>query len=457
MPRDCALYHLPQLRKATIPSRPRSAMPTDGTSSGRPKLSAEGLYKIFGSDPDRAYQLLQAGMTKAEIQDETGMVVGVQDATFTVEEGEIFVVMGLSGCGKSTLVRMLNRLIEPTYGNVLIDGRSIREMGRRELTELRRTEVSMVFQSFGLMPHLTVLDNAAYGLDVAHVPRSERDDRAMAALVSVGLKSSAHSYPHELSGGMQQRVGLARALAVDPAVLLMDEAFSALDPLIRTEMQDELLHLQEEHARTVVFISHDLDEAIRIGDRIAILQDGAIVQIGTPDEILRNPANDYVASFFRAVDVSQVLTAGDVAAAEAVTVAARSGTNLRSAAQLMHDKACEYAVVLDRDRHYRGVVTVSSVRAAMKKTEAAGWDDAMVSDMPVLPSDKQIREAMQIVAESPLPVPVVDDADRYVGVISQAMLLNALSRKEETEEDEPEAELTSAEAASPKGGVAAAS
>lgn len=430
-------------------------MPIESSASGRAKLSAKGLYKIFGSDPDRAYQLLQAGKTKAEIQDETGMVIGVQDANFTVEEGEVFVVMGLSGCGKSTLVRMLNRLIEPTYGDVLIDGRSIREMGRHELTELRRTKVSMVFQSFGLMPHLTVLDNAAYGLDVAHVPRSERDERAMAALDSVGLKSNAYSYPHELSGGMQQRVGLARALAVDPAILLMDEAFSALDPLIRTEMQDELLRLQEERARTVVFISHDLDEAIRIGDRIAILQDGAIVQIGTPDGILRKPANDYVASFFRAVDVSQVLTAGDVAAPEAVTVAARSGTNLRSAAQLMHDKACEYAVVLDRHRHYRGIVTVGSVGVAMKETEAADWDSAMLSEVPVLPSNQHIREVMQVVADSRVPVPVVDDTGRYLGVISQAMLLNALSGKEEREKDETG--LSSDETAPPKSGVAAAS
>jgi glycine betaine/proline transport system ATP-binding protein len=240
------------------------------------------------------------------------MTVGVHDAAFDVYEGEIFVVMGLSGSGKSTLVRMLNRLIESTAGEILFDGQDICRMGKAELIALRRRAIGMVFQSFALLPHRTVLENTCFGLEIAGVDRETRNARAREALAAVGLEPHADSLPRALSGGMQQRVGLARALATDPSILLMDEAFSALDPLIRTEMQDELLRLQREHARTVVFISHDLDEALRIGDRIAVMQDGRIVQVATPKDILRRPANDYVRAFFRGVDVSKALTAADI-------------------------------------------------------------------------------------------------------------------------------------------------
>src|SRR5690625_1208240 len=246
--------------------------------------------------------LIEQGLQKEEIFERTGMTVGVSDATFDINESEIFVVMGLSGSGKSTLVRMLNRLIEPTSGEIILDGRNITQMNRKELRNIRRKDISMVFQSFALMPHQTVLQNAAFGLEVAGHNKGEREKKALASLEAVGLKANAKSYPDELSGGMKQRVGLARALAGDPAVLLMDEAFSALDPLIRTEMQDELLRLQSEHTRTVVFITHDLDEAMRVGDRIAIMQGGHVVQVGTPEDIVRSPANDYVSSFFRGVD-----------------------------------------------------------------------------------------------------------------------------------------------------------
>src|SRR5690606_6307091 len=246
--------------------------------------------------------------------------VGVKDASFSVEESEIFVVMGLSGSGKSTLVRMLNRLIEPTSGEILIDGRDITKFSKRELIALRRRDIGMVFQSFALMPHQTVLENAAFGLEVSGVAREERNARALEALDAVGLKAYARSYPDELSGGMKQRVGLARALASNPSILLMDEAFSALDPLIRTEMQDELLRLQAQQSRTIIFVSHDLDEAMRIGDRICIMQHGKIIQIGTPSEIVSAPATDYVRSFFRNVDVSRVFTAADVASPDELIV-----------------------------------------------------------------------------------------------------------------------------------------
>ncbi|HBU97546.1 glycine betaine/L-proline ABC transporter ATP-binding protein ProV, partial [Thalassospira lucentensis] len=289
------------------------------------KIVVKDLYKVFGDRPDQAMQMINDGIDKDEIFDKTGQTVGVCGANFTVKQGEIFVVMGLSGSGKSTLVRLLNRLIEPTSGQVLYDGVDIAAMSDEELRDLRRRDMAMVFQSFALMPHLSVIDNASFGLELAGMDEKERHKRALVALEQVGLPAHANSYPDELSGGMQQRVGLARALANDPAVMLMDEAFSALDPLIRTEMQDELLTLQREHKRTIIFISHDLDEAMRIGDRIAIMEGGIVVQVGTPEEILNNPANDYVKSFFRGVDVSTILSAKDIASKREVTVIEREG------------------------------------------------------------------------------------------------------------------------------------
>lgn len=263
------------------------------------KIVVENIYKIFGTQPKKAMKLLKEGYDKSAILEKTGMTVGVDNAGFSIKVGEIFVIMGLSGSGKSTIVRILNRLIEPTAGSVFVDGKNVTLMRQDELVKFRLHNMSMVFQSFALMPHLSVLDNAAFGLQLAKVDKKKRRERAMQALEQVGLSGWQDSFPAELSGGMQQRVGLARGLAVDPGIMLMDEAFSALDPLIRTEMQDELLKLQEEQQRTIVFISHDLDEALRLGDRIAIMEGGRIVQVGTPEDILQNPADDYVRAFFR--------------------------------------------------------------------------------------------------------------------------------------------------------------
>lgn len=269
-----------------------AATETDApTSSASTKISLNNIYKVFGEHPKKALALLRAGKSKSEIHAATGCSIGVNDASFDIRAGEIFVIMGLSGSGKSTLLRLLNRLIEPTSGSIKIDGRDITDMSRSELIALRRRDISMVFQSFALLPNRTVLSNAAFGLEVAGVGEAERREKALAALKAVGLDGYADSRPDQLSGGMKQRVGLARALASEPTILLMDEAFSALDPLIRTEMQDELVRLQSEHSRTIVFVSHDLDEAMRIGDRICIMQNGNVVQIGTPDEIVTKPAD----------------------------------------------------------------------------------------------------------------------------------------------------------------------
>ncbi|MGW1540211.1 quaternary amine ABC transporter ATP-binding protein [Streptomyces sp. NPDC002309] len=275
------------------------------------RLEAQHLYKVFGRRPDEAVDRLREGADREELRGD-GTTAAVIDASFTVEPGEIFVVMGLSGSGKSTLLRMLNGLLEPTAGTVAFDGQDLTALADRELREVRAKKISMVFQHFALFPHRSVLENAAYGLAVQGVPRGERERRAGEALALCGLDGWGKSWPDELSGGMQQRVGLARALATDADVLLMDESFSALDPLIRRDMQDQLLELQRTLRKTIVFITHDLNEAMRLGDRIAVMRDGRIVQTGTAEDILLRPANDYVASFIADVDRSRVLTAGAV-------------------------------------------------------------------------------------------------------------------------------------------------
>ncbi|MDX1654249.1 MAG: glycine betaine/L-proline ABC transporter ATP-binding protein ProV, partial [Candidatus Competibacteraceae bacterium] len=329
------------------------------------KIVVNNLYKVFGPDSHRALELLDKGWDKDRIFEATGLTVGVQDASFSVREGEIFVVMGLSGSGKSTLVRLLNRLIEPTAGEVLIDDRDIAKLSHKELIQVRRSEMSMVFQSFALLPHLTVAENAAFGLEIAGVNAKTRRERAIDALEKVGLGPYADSYPRELSGGMQQRVGLARALAVDPAVLLMDEAFSALDPLIRTEMQDELLRLQDQETRTIVFISHDLDEAIRIGDRIAVMEGGRIVQIGSPDEIIQKPADDYVRAFFKGVDISKVLTAGDVAHPPPAALSQNLDRGVRATMEILKHQDREYAFIHDNRKRFQGIVSTQSLIRAL--------------------------------------------------------------------------------------------
>ncbi|MFI7292468.1 glycine betaine/L-proline ABC transporter ATP-binding protein [Streptomyces sp. NPDC050121] len=275
------------------------------------RLEAEQLYKVFGRRPEQAVERLRAGADREELRAD-GATAAVVDASFTVEPGQIFVVMGLSGSGKSTLLRMLNGLLEPTAGRVLFDGQDLTALTDRDLRAVRARKISMVFQHFALFPHRSVLDNAAYGLAVQGVPRREREQRAAEALRLCGLEGWEKSWPDELSGGMQQRVGLARALATDADLLLMDESFSALDPLIRRDMQDQLLTLQQTLKKTIVFITHDLNEAMRLGDRIAVMRDGRIVQTGTAQDILIRPTGDYVASFIQDVDRSRVLTASAV-------------------------------------------------------------------------------------------------------------------------------------------------
>ncbi|MGW2260176.1 quaternary amine ABC transporter ATP-binding protein [Streptomyces sp. NPDC004749] len=300
------------------------------------RLQAEHLYKVFGRRPDEAVGKLKEGTDRNQLRAD-GTTAAVIDASFSVESGQIFVVMGLSGSGKSTLLRMLNGLLEPTSGRVLFDGQDLTALSPQELRHVRSTKISMVFQHFALFPHRSVLENAAYGLEVQGVPRAEREKRAAEALELTGLGGWETSWPDELSGGMQQRVGLARALATDADLLLMDESFSALDPLIRRDMQDQLLELQKRLKKTIVFITHDLNEAMRLGDRIAVMRDGEIVQQGTAEDILVTPANDYVASFTQDVDRSRVLTAGAIMADPETAFGTRTdgGKELRTAQDVL--------------------------------------------------------------------------------------------------------------------------
>ncbi|MBS0013190.1 MAG: glycine betaine/L-proline ABC transporter ATP-binding protein ProV [Desulfobacterales bacterium] len=400
------------------------------SSNGQKRLVVENAYKIFGGDPDPAYEMLKQGKGKDEIYKETGLTIGVQDANFSVYAGEVFVIMGLSGSGKSTLVRLLNRLIEPTSGKILVEGQDITKMDTKELIETRRKYMSMVFQSFALMPHLTVHQNAAFGLEVMGIPLQKRKERAMAALQQVGLDHVANSYPKSLSGGMQQRVGLARGLAVDPDIMLMDEAFSALDPLIRTEMQDELLKLQEGSDRTVIFISHDLDEAMRIGDRIAIMESGRIVQIGAPEEIMRNPADDYVKAFFRGVDPTNVYTAGDIATNTQVTFPLHKA-GLRAVRQRLNENDREYAYVLRKDRTFVGVVSLGKIQQALEDENINSQDitPAYMEGIEPVQAAATLQEVLPKLTEYECPVPIVDSANKYKGTISRHLFLRTMSRE----------------------------
>ncbi|MDE1312471.1 glycine betaine/L-proline ABC transporter ATP-binding protein ProV [Vibrio aestuarianus] len=393
-----------------------------------PMLEVKNLYKVFGETPQQAFPLLEQGLDKDQIFEKTGLTVGVKDVSLSINEGEIFVIIGLSGSGKSTLVRLLNRLIEPTQGNVLLKGKDIAHISEQELREVRRKNISMVFQNFALMPHMTVLENASFGLELAGIAAPERNKSAKEALARVGLEAYCDSYPDELSGGMKQRVGLARALTNDPDILLMDEAFSALDPLIRTEMQDELIRLQNDDKRTIVFISHDLDEAMRIGDRIAIMQDGVVVQTGTPDEILHHPANDYVSSFFRGVNVASVFSAKDIARKNPAAVFKKHDNDGPAAAmQLLMDNDRDYGIVVDRSNKYSGIVSLDSLKQALK--QQASLSSALLADTITIDPELSVGELISQVAEVPYAVPVVDKQGHYYGVITKSRLLQTLDRE----------------------------
>jgi glycine betaine/proline transport system ATP-binding protein len=395
------------------------------SSVGNSKISVRGLVKIFGPHSKKVLPLLRDGLSKEQLFEKTRHAVGVYEATFSVRPGEVFVLMGLSGSGKSTLLRCLNRLIEPTAGEILIDGEDIVRVDEKRLRGLRRQRLGMVFQRFALFPHRSVIGNVAYGLEVQGLSLTERHEKANAVLEMVGLKEWADSYPHELSGGMQQRVGLARALASDPDILLMDEAFSALDPLIRRDMQNELLSLQSQVNKTIIFVTHDLDEALKIGDRIALMKDGVIVQIGTPEEILTKPADEYVRRFVEDVDMAKVLTA-DAIMKSAETVPIKDGP--RVALRRMKELGISSIFVVTRERKLAGIVTAEDAVQA-REENIEDLSRILVPDPPTALLNTPISDLIPVLADSKYPVAVVNQDGRLVGVIVRGALLAGLTRR----------------------------
>ena len=391
-----------------------------------PAISAHHLYKVFGRRARDGVARLEQGAEPADLK-KAGLTPAVIDASFSVEEGEIFVVMGLSGSGKSTLIRMVNGLLEPTSGHVEVDGENLTAMGPRRLRAARREKISMVFQHFALLPHRTVAENAAYGLEIKGVSKDERRRRAIEALEMCGLEGWQDHKPGQLSGGMRQRVGLARALAADTDVLLMDEAFSALDPLIRREMQDQLIELQHKLGKTILFITHDLNEAMRLGDRIAMMRNGRIVQIGTSEEILTDPANDYVAQFVADVDRTRVLTASSVMEKPVATLGRDQGP--RVAHRLMREHQQHGLYVIGRDRTLVGYVTEDVVN---KHLEDSSLSAALEPITTMVSAETPVAELFAPAAHNQLPLPVVDDDKRLIGVIPRVTLLAALGAQTET-------------------------
>ena len=394
------------------------------------KLEVKHLTKIFGKRQKQALEMVQQAKSKTKISEKTGATVGVYDVNFEVQAGEIFVIMGLSGSGKSTLIRLLNRLIDPTSGDIYIDGQDVAKMNEEELRDVRRHKLNMVFQNFGLFPHRTILENTEFGLEVRGVDKEERTRLAEQALDNAGLLSFKDQYPDQLSGGMQQRVGLARALANNPDILLMDEAFSALDPLIRREMQDELLDLQAEHERTIIFITHDLNEALRIGDRIAIMADGQIMQIGTGEEILTNPANDFVREFVEDVDRSKVLTAQNIMTTPLTTNIDIDGPTV--ALNRMKKEEVSMLLAVDRKRHLKGSLTAEAARDARKQHQALA--EVIDKNVRKVTQETLITDIFPLIYDSPAPLAVVDDKDKLVGVIIKGRVIEALANTTESEE-----------------------
>lgn len=386
------------------------------------KVKVEHLTKIFGKKKQQALAMVKEQRSKNEILEKTGATVGVYDVNFEVNEGEIFVIMGLSGSGKSTLIRLLNRLIEPSGGDIYIDGVDVAKMSKEELREVRRHKINMVFQSFGLFSHRTILENTEYGLEVRGVSKEERTAKAEKALENSGLLSFKDQYPDQLSGGMQQRVGLARALANDPEILLMDEAFSALDPLIRREMQDELLELQANVQKTIIFITHDLNEALRIGDRIALMKDGQIMQIGTGEDILTNPANQYVRDFVEDVDRSKVLTAQNIMVPALTTNIEIDGPSV--ALNRMRKEEVSMLLAVDKRRHLKGSLTAESAREARKNNLTL--KEVIDKNVKKIDKDMLVTDIFNLIYDSPTPLAVVEN-DRLIGVVIRGSVIEALA------------------------------
>lgn len=406
---------------------------TETPAGSEPILKVRGLWKIFGDDPERVLESDLKEESKEKIQEETGLVVGLRDISFEVEKGEIFVLMGLSGSGKSTLIRNLIRLVDPTAGEIYISDKEICGMSEKELMNFRRRSTAMVFQAFGLLPHYSVLDNAAYGLKIRGMPEEERNKVAMEAIKTVGLEGWEDYYPSSLSGGMQQRVGIARALAADPDIMLLDEPFSGLDPLIRRQMQDELVQLQSELHKTMIFVTHDLQEALKIADRIAIMQDGSIIQIGTPEEIIANPASEYVQEFVRDAYPATVLTAGSIMEDPEPEVHTWQGPQVVHT--LIHRSKRDYAFVLDKNNRPVGFVSHRAVTDLIRRG-GASLEEAMDKEYESCNPEMTVEELFPLATASPHPIAVVDEAGKLIGCIRNTTIIESMIQENPDENSE---------------------
>lgn len=398
------------------------------------KIEIKNLSILFGPEKAKAKKMILKGKSKQEILKATGCTVAVRNANLEIEEGEMFVIMGLSGSGKSTLLRCINRLNEPSMGEIRLDGVDITRSSDKELLQIRRKELAMVFQHFGLLPHRTVLSNVSFGLELQGVPKDEREKKAQESVLLVGLKGYEKQRVDELSGGMQQRVGLARALANNPEVLLMDEAFSALDPLIREQMQDELLLLQEKMKRTIVFITHDLDEAIKLGDRIAIMKDGEIVQVGTPEEILTDPANAYVTRFTESVDRGRIVTASSIMLKQPVVVRLRKEgpeTILRK----MREKRLYALPVIGSEDQFIGEIQYKDV-LKLRKEGSKDVASIVLKEVPSVLENTTVEDMLPLLPKVRQALPVVDGENRLIGVVSPSAIIIEMTGKDQKEIEE---------------------
>ena len=396
------------------------------------KIEIKDLSILFGPEKAKAKKMIKQGKSKQEILKETGCTIAVRNANLEIKEGEMFVIMGLSGSGKSTLVRCINRLNEPSMGEIWLSGRNITSLSDKELLQIRRKEMAMVFQHFGLLPHRTVLSNIAFGLELQGVPKEEREKKAYESIAVVGLKGYENQRVDELSGGMQQRVGLARALANNPEVLLMDEAFSALDPLIREQMQDELLDLQEKMKRTIVFITHDLDEAIKLGDRIAIMKDGEVVQVGTPEEILTDPANDYVTRFTESVDRGRVVTASSIMLTQPIVVRIRKD-GPEAIIRKMREKRLYALPVIGADEQFLGEIRLKDVLRLRKEGVR---DISSMKEVPSVLESMTVEDMLPLLPKVQQALPVVDENNRLKGVVSTSAIIIEMTGKDQKEIEE---------------------
>ncbi len=402
-------------------------------------ISVHGLWKIFGPEPEKILNMDMSNSTKQAILEETGCVMAIRDVSFEVNSGELFVIMGLSGSGKSTLIRCILRLIEPTAGKIIINGEDICAYDKSQLMNLRRNTTGMIFQYFGLFPHHTVLDNVAYGLKVKGVDKEERYARAREIIAKVGLREWESYFPSALSGGMQQRVGIARALANDPDVLLMDEPFSGLDPLIRRQMQDELIAIQSEVQKTILFVTHDLDEALKLGSHIAIMRDGEIIQVGTPEEVITAPSDDYVRSFVQDASPAKVVTARSIMEQPRVLLYEWQGP--KTALALMKSNSSDETFVVTRTGKLQGMVTIENL-IKLIKNKSNFLHEALEPDLPVATVDMVLEDLFPLAMATRYPIAVVDEKGKFMGYVHTGAILGSMIQEKEEDESQRDEETS---------------